>query len=166
MIIKNKNYNDIVLDILNHDEFNKLKDIEHHGLNRFDHSVRVSYVSYKVARLLKLDTTKVTRAALLHDFFFEDNKNKSSKEKNSNMKNHPKIAACNADKHFGISELERDIIETHMFPITFKAPRYLESWLVDFIDDGVSLYEKGYSISKELSTAAIFLMIYLSNYIR
>ncbi|MDD3241828.1 MAG: HD domain-containing protein [Bacilli bacterium] len=166
MTIKNKNYNDIVLDILCHEEFNKLRDIEHHGLNRFDHSVRVSYVSYKVAKLFRFDTNKVTRAALLHDFFLEDNKNKTSKEKLKNMRNHPKIAADNADKHFGISELERDIIETHMFPITFKAPKYVESWIVDLIDDGVSLYEKGCSLSREISTAAIFLMIYLSNYIR
>ena len=40
-------YIEIVNNILNNDEFNKIKEIEHHGISRLDHSLKVSYYSYK-----------------------------------------------------------------------------------------------------------------------
>ena len=52
---REKQYIAIVNDILEHKEFIKTKSITHHGLNRYDHSVRVSYYSYKIAKVLHLD---------------------------------------------------------------------------------------------------------------
>ena len=40
-------YTSLVEDILEHNEFKKLGTIIHHGNNRLDHSLRVSYYSYK-----------------------------------------------------------------------------------------------------------------------
>ena len=65
-------YNQIVYDILNNEEFKKLKNIEHHGMTRYDHSLRVSYYSYVLAKKIGLDYVLVSRAGLLHDFFFND----------------------------------------------------------------------------------------------
>ena len=48
----NRQYKNIVNDILINDDFNKLEEIVHHGLNRKDHSIRVSYYSYKLSKLL------------------------------------------------------------------------------------------------------------------
>ena len=48
-------YNNIVQNILENEEFNKIKKIEHHGISRFDHSLKVSYYAYRVAKFLKLD---------------------------------------------------------------------------------------------------------------
>ena len=45
----------IVNDILENDEFNKIKTIEHHGTTRYNHSLRVSYYSYKLAKFFKLN---------------------------------------------------------------------------------------------------------------
>ena len=71
---EDREYISVVKDILEHEEFNKTKNIVHHGLNRFDHCMRVSYYSYKIAKALKLDYEDVARAGLLHDFFFTNTK--------------------------------------------------------------------------------------------
>ena len=57
------------------------------------------------------------------------------------MRHHPKIAAQNASLYFEINDKQRDMIETHMFPLTLTPPSYLEGWLIDLIDDWVSIYE-------------------------
>ena len=62
-------YRKIVKNILDNEEFNKIKNIEHHGITRYDHSLKVSYYSYKIAKTLKLDYRQVARGGLLHDFF-------------------------------------------------------------------------------------------------
>ena len=163
-----KYYNDIeymnyVDDILEHDEFKKLGNIIHHEDNRLDHSIRVSYRSYKLAKLLRLDYTSVARAGLLHDFFFTDNESVTKKERLKTLFEHPIEACNNASKYFYLSELEKDIITTHMFPIGKKVPKYAESWLVDFVDDAVSIKEKGHVVFKQLSTAMSFILVLLIN---
>jgi uncharacterized protein len=114
-------------DILNNKEFNKMRDIAHHGINRYDHLVRVSYYSYKVAKFLRLNYKETARAGLLHDFFDEE----ISKDDNkvNQLRRHPKYAVDNAKKYFSLTDREEDIIKTHMFPVTFTPPKYLESWI-------------------------------------
>ena len=57
----------IISPVLEIEEFNQLKFITHHGITRYDHSMRVAYLSYKVCKALHLDYKEVTIAALLHD---------------------------------------------------------------------------------------------------
>ena len=54
---------------------------------------------------------------------------------------HPGIAMKNADKHFGLSKKEKDIIKHHMFPLTFPWPRSKEALLVCFVDKALSIKE-------------------------
>ena len=44
----------IIDDILKNDEFKKMENIKNHNTTRLNHSLKVSYFSYKVAKLLKL----------------------------------------------------------------------------------------------------------------
>lgn len=133
----------IVNDILYSDEFNKTKNIIHHGLNRYDHSVKVSYISYKIAKSLGLSYQEVARAGLLHDFFLIDNQNISFKERAYTLLNHPKYALHHAEKYFNLSDKEKDIIVTHMFPVApTRVPKYLESWIVDIVDDFIAIAEE------------------------
>ena len=62
--------------------------------------------------------------------------------------------------------MQEDIIKTHMFPITLTPPKYLESWIVDIVDDIAAVYEKVFSVRKELSAATTFLFLLLINYMR
>lgn len=136
-------FESIISDIDNSNEFQKTKEIVHHGMNRYDHSRRVSYYSYKIAKKLGLSYEEVARAALLHDFFLVNNKNISIKEKMNTLVNHPKYALKYSEKFFDLTEKEKDIIVTHMFPVApTRVPKYAESWLVDIVDDVVAIVEE------------------------
>lgn len=161
--LDNSEYKKNVYDILENNEFNRLSNIKHHGCNRLDHSIRVSYWSYKISKFFKLDSEKVSRAALLHDFFLEDNDQLEKKDRAKTMVKHPEYALENAKKYFDLSEMEEDIILTHMFPIGKRVPKYFESWIVDIVDDVVSVYEKSYVTRKKVSATAVFLFTLLIN---
>ena len=161
-----KEYLKEVNDILENDDFKKMADIVHHEGNRLEHSIRVSYYSYKIARMLKLDTRQVARAALLHDFFLEENENEKANKRMRTMLEHPKYALENSKKYFELSDMEEDIILTHMFPIGLNIPKYFESWMVDIVDDVASIYEKGSVVFRHLSTAGSFLFMILLNNLR
>lgn len=107
----NKEYKEITSEILENEYFALLKNDTHHGSNKYDHCVRVSYLSFLLAKLFKGNRTEVARAGLLHDFFFGT---RTSKDENDYLK-HPKTSAKNAEKYFSIDENEKDIIESHMF---------------------------------------------------
>lgn len=164
--LKDKEYLNNVIDIIEHKEFNRTKEIVHHGLNRFDHCIRVSYYSYKVTKFLHLDCKKVARAGLLHDFFFVDNNDIDITKRIDVLINHPKYALVNSKRYFELTEKEEDIISSHMFPIALKTPKYMESWIVDIVDNIVAVFEALYSTKKYLGTAVNFLLIILLNYYR
>ena len=143
-----------------------MESIVHHEVNRLEHSIRVSYYSYKLAKALKMDTKQVARAALLHDFFLEENENEKVTKRMITMLEHPKYALENSKKYFELTDMEEDIILTHMFPIGLTVPKYFESWMVDIVDDVASIYEKGSVVCRQLSTASSFLFIILLNSLR
>ena len=132
----NLQYNDlynffgIVGDIVSHPEFLKLRFEKHHGSNRYDHSLRVAIKTYKFAIKHKLDVVEVTRASLLHDFFF--NKDFGSNEQLSDIY----INFIRFTYHY-----QEDIIKTHMFPITREVPKSNAAMIVSLIDKEVSIYE-------------------------
>lgn len=139
-IYKNIEYTNLVDPILNNEEFLKTKEIEHHGITRFEHSVRVSYYSYKVSKFLRLDYENAARGALLHDFFISEN-DQSKKEKFISTFTHPKKAVIQSEKVFNLNDIEKNIIWAHMFPIYVALPKYAESWVVTVTDKVVASYE-------------------------
>lgn len=54
---------------------------------------------------------------------------------------HPVLAAENAREVFDVSLLEHDIIVKHMWPMTFKLPKYKESYVIVFVDKYCALLE-------------------------
>lgn len=133
-------YISLVGTILYNDKFNEIKNIEHHGITRYDHSVKVSYYSYKISKALKLNYKEVATAGLLHDYFLSD-PNCTFKDKFESYFTHPKYALRMAANNFSISEMEADIIKTHMFPFSLEVPKYAESWVVSGVDKFVSTKE-------------------------
>lgn len=156
---QNKEYLEIVKPILDLNEFNETKKIAHHGMNRFDHCARVSYYSYKIAKAMRLDFESVAKAGLLHDFFLEDSNDKKVKT----LFKHPDYALEKASQYFILNDMEKDIIKNHMFPLTHCPPKYLESWIVDMVDNFAFFYERGYTVARELSTAFTFFFVILIN---
>ncbi len=138
-------YFDCISDILASDIFNGLKNITHHlCTTRFQHCINVSYYSYIICRRFGLDSRSAARAGLLHDLFHYNRKayNASrSKGSLSHSSMHSLLAAENASKHFGISDLERDIIEKHMWPATKQLPKYKEGYVILLVDKYCALLE-------------------------
>lgn len=160
---QNEEFNKIISPILSIEEFQKLEEISHHGITRLNHSLRVAYFTYKITKFLHLNSKEATEAALLHDFFLDEVENENSILR---LRKHPKYAVLNAKKYFELSDLQEDIIKCHMFPITFTPPKYLESWIVDCIDDIASIYERSYSTKNQLSAATTFIFLVIINFLR
>lgn len=159
---QDREYQSIIQPILETKEFHKTKDIIHHGVNRFDHSVRVSYYSYKICKFFKLNYQDTARGGLLHDFFLVNH----DKGKLVTLVKHPQYALEKSLEYFDLSDLEQDIIRSHMFPVAPTPPKFLESWIVDMVDNVASVYERCSSMSKQLSTGMNFLLLILINSLR
>ncbi len=106
---------------------------QHLNTSRLNHSVYVSYLSYKVCKKLGLDFRSAARGGLLHDLFLYDWRTTPQPEGRHAFA-HPKVALRNAKELAELNDIECDSIEKHMWPITFKMPRYKESLIVSLID--------------------------------
>jgi Predicted HD superfamily hydrolase len=118
------------------------KYIQHGNTSVFMHSVAVAYYSHRIALAFKLpiDEKKLIRGALLHDYFLYDWHKKDIKHSLHGFR-HPYIAWENANRDMTLSNIEKDIIVKHMFPITCMPPRYWESIIVCVIDKVCSIFE-------------------------
>ena len=133
-------FNSLIQDIVENKSFNKLNKELHHGITRYEHSMRVAKLTYKICDLFNMKkTADVTRAALLHDFYVNDDL--VSNNGASKLGEHPTVALENSKKYFELTDIQSDIIKTHMFPCNSNIPKYKESWLVSGVDKAVSTYE-------------------------
>ena len=135
-------------DILLDPKAQQMKNFTQHGTTTvFEHCVSVAKFSLLMAHYLektlriKCDRDSLVRAALLHDYFLYDWHDKTVPGHNIHGFTHPRTACRNADRDFGLNEIEKDIISKHMFPLTFMPPRYRESVLVTFADKWCALCE-------------------------
>ena len=126
-----KEFLEIVQPILDLEEFNNTKFQRHHGITRYDHSMNVAYITYVVTKNLKLNYKEATFAALIHDFFNDEVKDENGYKR---LVDHPKHALKNAMRYFELTDLQKDIIAKHMFPVTLTPPKYKESVLVTIAD--------------------------------
>lgn len=163
-IQKTDDYFNIISDILQNKEFKQLGNIEHHGVTRFDHSLKVSYYSYKIAKKLNLDYYKTARAGLLHDFFLEE-KNKSIKKSFKSLFIHSNEAVKNSQQFFSLSKKEINIIKSHMFPLGISIPKYKESWIVSTVDKVVATEEHAKKYVHKVNYATNLFILFLINYI-
>ena len=161
----NYEYNEIISDILNNREFKKIEGFKHHSTNRLDHSRRVSFYSYRICKRLGFDYVSAARGGLLHDFFINTYKNCNKKKL---LVNHPMFALYNANKHFVLNDIEKDIIRSHMFPVNMKViPKYKESYVITFVDKMACVYERFIgcktSISFSFGKAFVYMLLFLYN---
>lgn len=151
----NEEFNNLITPIISNSEYQKTKSCIHHGMNRYDHMVRVAYYSYRITKFCHLNYKETTKGAVLHDFFLDDYNDKKAKV----LVNHPKIALDNSLKYFELTDLEQDIIKAHMFPVGKSVPHYLEGWIVNLVDDFACFYERSYVLKENMSVA--FSMVFL-----
>ena len=162
---KDLQYMSIVNNILDNDEFVKIKKIEHHGISRYDHSLKVSYYSYKIAKVLHLDYEQTAVGGLLHDFFLSP-ENRTQKERLKSVFTHPKQAVAMARTQFELTKKEEDMIRSHMFPINLSVPKYAESWIVSLVDKCVATNEFAIKFRFRLKYAYNLFLLFAISFIK
>ncbi|MEQ8201373.1 MAG: HD family phosphohydrolase [Syntrophomonadaceae bacterium] len=127
-------YNHCVSDVSCSEILRGLDNFTHHyHVTRLEHCLHVSYLSFVVCKRLGLDYRSAARGGLLHDFYFYDSR-VTKPAQGIHCLRHPGIALANAEKHFPLNKVERDIIAKHMWPVTVTPPRYRESYVVTALD--------------------------------
>ena len=164
-IKKDVEYQRIIKDILEHSEFQKLRYIKHHDSNRLDHSLKVSYYAYRVAKKMHLNYVEVARGGLLHDFFIERTTDFDSVKDKVKLytTGHPVEAEKKKKKHFDLTMMEEDMIRCHMFPLDVHIPKYAESWIVNLVDTALSTKEMTLKFGYKLSYLANLYLILVLN---
>jgi uncharacterized protein len=137
--IENSEFMNEIKDLLLSDEVQRLKKFKHHiRSTRFQHSLNVAYYNYIICKKLRFDYISAARAGILHDLYFYENSEYGGRIKHG--KHHPVIALENAEK-FSLNLLEKDIIVKHMFPFTFKLPKYKETYIITLVDKFCAIME-------------------------
>lgn len=123
-----KEFMEVVGHLISHPRFQKLDGIvQHYHSTRLEHSVNVSYTSYKIAKKLGWDAESTARGGLLHDFFYYDWRVTKFIRV---MLGSPTDCVRNARKLVNLNKKEEDIILKHMWGATIAPPKYKESYIV------------------------------------
>lgn len=142
---RDSEYMDCVWDILENPVFQSMDRYFQHGNTTCkEHCIRVSYLSYKLCKKYGWDYRRTARAALLHDLFLYD-WHTHAKETGEYFHGftHPRTAMNNAEKYFGVSEMEKELILRHMWPLTPIPPKYKEGYTIIYADKFCGLAEVG-----------------------
>lgn len=109
--------------------------IQHGSVSTYEHSVAVTKMCLRLARWLHISTDKrsLIRGALLHDYFLYD-WHKPRTEGDLHAFSHAEKALRNASRDFLLNEIERDMIQCHMFPLTLRPPHFRESAILCLAD--------------------------------
>ena len=140
-------YKNEMSDLLANEKLKRLdKFTQHYKCTRLKHSINVSYYSFYIAKLLRLDYHSAAKAGLLHDLYFHERA--GFKENMKMLRQHPKDALKNALEICDLTPKERDIIVRHMWLLTLRPPKYKEGYIVSFVDK--------YCAAKEFFSSVFF----------
>ncbi len=134
----------IIRDIALNETVQEMKQYRQHcDVSCYQHCVYVAYFTYYLCKKLNLDYVSAARAAMLHDLFLYDWRQKHRDEEFHGLHafSHPKIALRNASKIFDLNDKQKDIIVKHMWPLTIVFPRYAESYIITLTDKYSAIYE-------------------------
>ena len=123
-------------DIIYSDNFKSShKNMQHGDVSVMEHSISVSMMSVKLAKLthLKYDYYSLVRGSLLHDYFLYDWHEKDSNHKLHGFR-HADRALTNAANDFSINPIEANMIMRHMFPLNIRPPKTREAIILCIAD--------------------------------
>ncbi len=115
----------------------------HSDITVYTHCVKVAAAAYSFAvkHDIPCDRKALVRGALLHDYYLYDWHDPNKGFRWHGFKHH-RFALQNAERDFPLTRREREIIRTHMFPLTFWClPRCREAWIVTVADKIVATQE-------------------------
>lgn len=134
----------IVEPILLSEEYLKRKSFRHHGdTSVYDHCVKVSKYSYRVAKRLKLDYRGAAIAGILHDFYVTPWQDTVIKQPFFQKHGFTHAADALINSQIYYSDYLNDAIENailrHMFPLNFRPPKCKIGYVVTLCDKCASL---------------------------
>lgn len=154
---QNQEFYDVVRDLMNHPVVQRMKSYPHHcATNCYQHCLNVAYYNYQICKVLGLNARAAARAGMIHDLFLYDWHTHALRTGDHfHGLTHPRVALKNAEKHFNLTPLEKDIILKHMWPLTIVPPKHLESFIICFTDKycgacEIADYYSGKAIPKNL----------------
>lgn len=125
-----------------HERALEMKEFCQHGtVSTYQHCVSVAWLSFSINDTLHIgsDEKSLVRAAFLHDYYGYDWHGTANK---AHAVNHPVIAEQRAARDFPLTDKERNIIRSHMWPLPpTRIPTCREAWLVCVSDKVCALYE-------------------------
>lgn len=129
-------YTEIVKHYINDHEWLKLMTFVHHkNTTRLMHCMHVSYLCFLQAYRKQWDFESAAIGGLLHDFCLFDKGDYTIKHyRDIWCFYHPQQALQAAERKYKLSDVTRDIIATHMFPMAFAFPKHRETWLIAYWD--------------------------------
>jgi len=115
----------------------QMKTFTQHGrVSTWEHCRDVAALSRKIDRTFHLNSSprELVRGAFLHDYYLYD-WHRHDGRLHWHGFTHPKTAMENADRDFGLTDKEANIIRSHMWPLTlFHVPRSREAVIVCIAD--------------------------------
>jgi len=136
--MKNKEFYDLVRDIVKNPAFRQMRKYQHHiRSNVYDHSLKVAYFCYCHHKRFggRISLSEFVRGALLHDYYLYDWHDDWPKHCR-HLFTHSKQALQNALRdHPALTYTQQDMIRSHMFPITpHTVPKTAAGWWICFYD--------------------------------
>ena len=135
-------FKEIFAEVNRDEKLERMREFIQHGtVSTYDQVIRVAHMSMAMAKKLHLRVHEhdLVRGALLHDYFLYDWHHWDGP---LHGPYHPKHALENALRDFDLSKRERNIIRSHMWPLTlFHFPRNREALITCIADKVVSTKE-------------------------
>lgn len=119
------------------------KFIQHGSVTTYEHCLRVTRIAFwlNIHLHARADEASLVKGAFLHDFYLYDWHNCSNITHWHGFK-HARIARYNAETVFELTDKEKDIIQSHMWPLNpTDIPHSREAALVCMADKMSSSYE-------------------------
>lgn len=128
-------YLEIIDDLITHPKVLSMSNyIQHSDCTTLDHCICVSYFSYLSAIKAGGNERACARGGLLHDMYLYDWHCTKPPRGGLHGFVHPLIAAETAAGIFDLTELEKEIILVHMWPLTLRPPMSKEALIVSMTD--------------------------------
>ena len=156
-INEDKEFEELIIDIISNKTVQQMKNYrQHYDTNCFDHCYMAAYYCYKICKKLKLDYKSATRAAMLHDLFLYDWRERQPDRKGLHAFTHGKTACDNACKLFELNNKEKDIILKHMWPVTLSIPKSIEGFILTLVDKYCAISESFEVLKSRVTNIRLF----------
>ncbi len=152
---------EIIEELITNETVQQMKNFrQHYQTSCYDHCYLAAYYCYIICKKYNLDYHSATRAAMLHDLFLYDWRERQPTRKGLHAFTHGKTAMDNACQLFDLNEKEKDIILKHMWPVTIAFPNSIEGFILTFVDKYCAMSETFEEIRTRLLDNKSFRYLY------